>query len=65
MQITLRVKKLENKLMKSREHWGVFNVTGFDDPKKLELEQKRLVDQYIAAGNPYPTLRLFIKDVPR
>jgi hypothetical protein len=64
MRIAQRIKKLEMKLIYEKEHMAVFNVTGLNDPEELALEKKKLVNEYIATGNPCPSRCVFINELP-
>lgn len=49
----------------TQSHWAVFSLRDCPNPVEQELLKQRLVEEYIAQGNPRPTYRIFIREVPR
>ena len=64
MKIHARLEKLEKKIIGDDELWTVFSIGYYECPKAKKKAEDRLVKEYLNEGNPLPTHRLFIREIP-
>jgi len=64
MHITARIRKLEKKLLANTPIWGVFTIGFYDNVIEQQQAQERLVNEYVGKGNPSPSHRIFINEIP-
>lgn len=64
MRILARLKKIEEKVSEGSQNWAIFCIADYADSEERELAQQRLINAYVNQGNPYPTHRIFIREIP-
>ena len=64
MKINARLERLEKKIIGDDELWAVFSIGYYECPKAKKKTEDRLLAEYLNKGNPPPTYRLFIREVP-
>lgn len=62
MNLLHRIKKIEKKLTYGQVHWVTFSIEEYSD-LQIEKEKKRLLNEYLANGNPEPNYCIFINEL--
>ncbi len=62
MDFHSRLKRLENKLVTEQEICAVFMTKYYESEDDKRKTRDRLLDEYLSAGEPKPSLSIFLTD---
>lgn len=64
MQFNSRLQRLEKKLIGDQQGWAVFSINFYEEEGEKRKAQERLLEDYLSAGKPRPTVCIFINEIP-
>jgi hypothetical protein len=59
-----RLERMEKRMIGDDELWAVFSIGYYECPNTKKKAEDRLLTEYLSKGNPFPTHRLFLREVP-
>lgn len=64
MRITSRLKRIEEKVSENGQTWVIFSISHYAEEAEGKAAEERIIKDYVKQGNPNPTHRIFIREIP-